>query len=189
MTDARQAVEQKQLQLGPSPAGLLSCFCPVSLCLEGPACCSAMAAAPASQKPLWHWLTGGGRSWFTVSWEVLWLQASFSISSLRPQLNKALEWSLLSCCLQLTAPLPVWQKMSLWPWWLLPEKVSTVSSGLGCFDILYSWWILETLMKNHYSGGRIFFSFFRSFTSGVQKYVCMMERGFFFPTAKTNVTF
>lgn len=50
MTDASQALEQKQLQPGPSPAGLLSC--PVSMHLEGPVCCSAMAAAPASQKPL-----------------------------------------------------------------------------------------------------------------------------------------
>lgn len=49
---ASQALEQKQLQHGLSPAGLLSCFCPVSVHLEGTVCYSALAAAPASQKPL-----------------------------------------------------------------------------------------------------------------------------------------
>lgn len=138
--------------------------CPASvLCASGGASllqchgCSSSQPEASAICLLWPWLTGGGRSWFTVSWEVLWLQASLSISLLSPQLSKALEWSLLSCCLQLTVPLPAWQKVSLWHWWLFPEKVSTVSSRLGCFDISYSWWRLKILVKNHYSGGRIFF--------------------------------
>lgn len=73
-------------------------------------------------------------------------------------------------------PTPTWQKTSLWHWRFFPEEVSTVWSGVGCFDITYLWQILKILVKNHDS----FFA--NSVTSVVRKYARMMERGFFFPT-------
>lgn len=90
-------------------------------------------------------------------------------------------------------PPPTWQKTSLWHWRFFPEEVSTVWSGVGCFDITYLWQILKILVKNHDSGGRILFFLFSfcklcHFSS---EEICTYdgERVLFFPPAKWNATF